>query len=141
MAEEVAAGIILINGINARALFNTSASYSFIDRLFAELHSIELIPTLHSGRVMVPNHTLDIREYCPNYPIRIGDLIMPADLLALRGLIREFDVVLGMNWLTRYYATIDCKSRTVLFRNLNIMRLCSGDVTVHCGADYFIHLS
>nr|CAD1836424.1 unnamed protein product [Ananas comosus var. bracteatus] len=28
----------------------------------------------------------------------------------------EFDVVLGMDWLTKYYATIDCKSRTVTFR-------------------------
>nr|CAD1840676.1 unnamed protein product [Ananas comosus var. bracteatus] len=40
---------------------------------------------------------------------------MPVDLLALRKL-GEFDVFLGMDWLTKYYATIDCKNRTVTFR-------------------------
>nr|CAD1839664.1 unnamed protein product [Ananas comosus var. bracteatus] len=40
---------------------------------------------------------------------------MPIDLLALRKL-GDFDVVLGMDWLTKYYATIDCKNRTVTFR-------------------------
>nr|CAD1817219.1 unnamed protein product [Ananas comosus var. bracteatus] len=40
---------------------------------------------------------------------------MPVNLLALCKL-GEFDVVLGMDWLTKYYATIDCKNRTVTFR-------------------------
>nr|CAD1820340.1 unnamed protein product [Ananas comosus var. bracteatus] len=40
---------------------------------------------------------------------------MPADLLVL-GQLQEFDVVLGMDWLARYYATIDCGARTVTFR-------------------------
>nr|CAD1829264.1 unnamed protein product [Ananas comosus var. bracteatus] len=58
---------------------------------------------------------LDIREFCPSCPVRVEDWIMPVDLLALRKL-GEFDVVLGMDWLTKYYATIDCKNRTVTFR-------------------------
>nr|CAD1820659.1 unnamed protein product [Ananas comosus var. bracteatus] len=66
-------------------------------------------------QVMVPEHTLDIREFCPSCAIRVEDWIMPVDLLALRKL-GEFDVVLGMDWLTRYYTTIDCKHRTVTFR-------------------------
>nr|CAD1818072.1 unnamed protein product [Ananas comosus var. bracteatus] len=40
---------------------------------------------------------------------------MPVYLLALRKL-GNFDVVLGMNWLTKYYATINCKNRMVTFR-------------------------
>ncbi len=35
-AEDVVAGIILINNIRVRALFDTGASHSFIDRLFVE---------------------------------------------------------------------------------------------------------
>nr|CAD1829907.1 unnamed protein product [Ananas comosus var. bracteatus] len=42
---------------------------------------------------------------------------MLVDLLALRKL-GEFDVVLGMDWLTKYYTTIDCMNRTVTFREL-----------------------
>nr|CAD1844011.1 unnamed protein product [Ananas comosus var. bracteatus] len=40
---------------------------------------------------------------------------MPANLLVL-GQLQDFDVVLGMDWLARYYATIDCGARTVTFR-------------------------
>nr|CAD1823326.1 unnamed protein product [Ananas comosus var. bracteatus] len=114
-AENVVAGIILLYGIRVRALFDTGASHSFIDRLFAELHGIPLVSLLHPGRVVVPDHSLDIREICPSCPVRVGDWIMPADLFALRKL-GEFDVVLGMDWLTKYFATIDCKNRTVTFR-------------------------
>nr|CAD1830060.1 unnamed protein product [Ananas comosus var. bracteatus] len=105
----------MLYDIRIRALFDTGASHSFIDRQFAELHSIHLAPTLHLGRVIVPDHTLDVREFCPRCPVRVGDWIMPVDLLALHKL-GEFDVVLGMDWLTQYYATIDCTNRTVIFR-------------------------
>nr|CAD1829905.1 unnamed protein product [Ananas comosus var. bracteatus] len=114
-AEDVVAGIILLDSIRVRALCDTGASHSFIDRLFTELHGIPMFSLLHPGRVVVPDHSLDIREYCPSCPIRVGDWIMPVDLLALRKL-GDFNVVLGMDWLTKYYATIDCKNRTVTFR-------------------------
>jgi len=114
-AENVVAGIILLYGIRARALFDTGASHSFIDRLFAELHGIPLVSLLHPGRVVVPEHSLDIREFCTSCPVRGGDWIMPVDLLALHKL-GEFDVVFDIDWLTKYYATIDCKDRTVTFR-------------------------
>ncbi len=48
-AENVVEGIILINSIRVLALFDFGASHSFIDRLFAELHGIELVPTLPPG--------------------------------------------------------------------------------------------
>nr|CAD1817110.1 unnamed protein product [Ananas comosus var. bracteatus] len=41
-AQEVVAGIIMLYDIRVRALFDTGASHSFIDRQFAELHSIQL---------------------------------------------------------------------------------------------------
>nr|CAD1821801.1 unnamed protein product [Ananas comosus var. bracteatus] len=119
-AENVVAGIILLYGIRVRALFDTGASHSFIDRLFAELHGIPFVSLLHPGRVVVPDHSLDIREFCPSCPVRVGDWIMPVDLLALHKL-GEFDVVLGMDWLTKYYATIDCKDRTVTFREPGVI--------------------
>nr|CAD1823370.1 unnamed protein product [Ananas comosus var. bracteatus] len=112
-AENVVAGIILLNGIRVHALFDTGASHSFIDRLFAELHGIPFVSLLHPGRVVVPDHSLDIREFCPSCPVRVGDWIMPVDLLVLRKL-GEFDVVLDMDWLTKYFATIDCKNRTAV---------------------------
>ena len=31
----------------------------------------------------------------------------------------EFDVILGMDWLHAYYATIDCRTQVVKFRTPN----------------------
>ncbi len=114
MAENVLAGIILINAIRGRALFETGASHSFIGCLFTELHGIKIVPTLHPGQVFVLDHILDIPEYCPSCPVRVGDWIMPIDLLALHR-FGEFNIVLGIDWLTGYYGTIHFNSQLVMF--------------------------
>nr|CAD1832657.1 unnamed protein product [Ananas comosus var. bracteatus] len=41
--------------------------------------------------------------------------VLPADLLVL-GQLQDFDIVLGKDWLARYYMIIDCGARTVTFR-------------------------
>ena len=41
--------------------------------------------------------------------VLIGGQEFPADLVALD--IRDFDVVLGMDWLSRHRATLDCIKR------------------------------
>ncbi|XP_028111276.1 uncharacterized protein LOC114309697 [Camellia sinensis] len=42
------------------------------------------------------------------------NVVLYVDVLPLD--IRHFDVVLGMDWLTKYYATIDCALKRVIFR-------------------------
>ncbi len=44
-------------------------------------------------------------------PVVLGDRVCPMDLVAIP--IREFDLVLGMDWLTRHIAVIDCEKREV----------------------------
>ena len=39
---------------------------------------------------------------------------MPADLVLLD--VIGFDVILGMDWLAQYYATVDCRTKEVIFR-------------------------
>nr|CAD1821588.1 unnamed protein product [Ananas comosus var. bracteatus] len=48
-------------------------------------------------------------------PVQVGDWIMSANLLVLRQL-KGFDLILGMDWLLKYYATIDCESKVLTFR-------------------------
>nr|CAD1833855.1 unnamed protein product [Ananas comosus var. bracteatus] len=45
-------------------------------------------------------------------PVQIGDWIMPADLLVLNQMW-GFDVILGIDWLSKYYAVIDCESKVI----------------------------
>nr|GEX26120.1 putative nucleotidyltransferase, ribonuclease H [Tanacetum cinerariifolium] len=52
-----------------------------------------------------------------NSPLRVGDDIRFANLLPLE--TSDFDIILGMNWLTDHRATIDCHSKRVIFGDLN----------------------
>nr|CAD1833013.1 unnamed protein product [Ananas comosus var. bracteatus] len=40
---------------------------------------------------------------------------MPIRTLVLKKL-KDFDVILGMDWLSKYYVTVDCKSKVITFR-------------------------
>jgi len=44
-----------------------------------------------------------------NCPITIHDRVFPADLVLLE--IQGYDVILGMDWLAKHKATIDCERK------------------------------
>ncbi|GJV98444.1 putative reverse transcriptase domain-containing protein [Tanacetum coccineum] len=52
-----------------------------------------------------------------NYPSRVGDNICSANLLPLE--MSDFDIILGMDWLTQHRATIDYHMKRVIFGDLN----------------------
>ncbi|KAH0728122.1 hypothetical protein KY284_003987 [Solanum tuberosum] len=54
------------------------------------------------------------RKVYRNCPICILHKILPCDLVELN--MVDFDVVLGMDWLHAYYASIDCRTRKVKFQ-------------------------
>ncbi|XP_020081071.1 uncharacterized protein LOC109704708, partial [Ananas comosus] len=59
----------------------------------------------------------------------IGDWIMPINLLVLKQLW-GFDVILGTNWLSKYYAVMDCERKVITFREPNqeemVYKACNG---------------
>ncbi|GJS58849.1 putative reverse transcriptase domain-containing protein [Tanacetum coccineum] len=50
-------------------------------------------------------------------PLRFDDKIRFANLLPLE--MSDFDIILGMDWLTKHRATIDCHTKRVIFDDLN----------------------
>ena len=46
--------------------------------------------------------------------MRVKDAILYVDLFPLK--FRHFDVILGMDWLTKYCATIDCVTKRIVFK-------------------------
>lgn len=53
---------------------------------------------------------------CRSCPIRIGDRELVADLMVLD--MRDFDVILGMDWLATHHASINCRPKEVTFQIL-----------------------
>ncbi|XP_028083946.1 uncharacterized protein LOC114285136 [Camellia sinensis] len=52
----------------------------------------------------------------PTCEILIGDVHLYANLISVD--MDHFDIILGMDWLSKYHATIDCMSKQVVFRPL-----------------------
>lgn len=55
------------------------------------------------------------RKFVEDCPIIVGDRVLPANLAVFRML--GFDIILGMDWLSKYYANIDCRKKEVIFRS------------------------
>ncbi|XP_052477675.1 uncharacterized protein LOC128033724 [Gossypium raimondii] len=69
-----------------------------------------------------------VDKVCKNCPLMIRDLCFTADLMLLP--FDEFDIILGMDWLTLHDAVVNCKRKTIDLRYLNdeIIRIESNDL-------------
>ena len=59
-------------------------------------------------------HSVNVNRVCRNFPKVIPDREFSADLIALP--FQEFDLILGMDWLPKHKATLDCEKKTVVLR-------------------------
>ncbi|MQL77073.1 hypothetical protein Taro_009478 [Colocasia esculenta] len=88
-AEHVTEGTVLLLGVHARVLFDTGATHSFISERFARQLALE------SG---VESEDLEVPCLCT--PLRMKD----------------YDAILGLDWLEEHYALVDCRRKRIVFR-------------------------
>ncbi|GJY02668.1 putative reverse transcriptase domain-containing protein [Tanacetum coccineum] len=110
--SNVVTGTFLLNDRYASILFDTGADRSFISTTFSSL--IDITPTtldhyydfeLADGKIIRINTI--IRGCTLNFldhPFNIN--LMPVEL-------GSFDVIIGMDWLSKYHAVIDCAEKIV----------------------------
>ncbi|GKD34152.1 putative reverse transcriptase domain-containing protein [Tanacetum coccineum] len=110
--SNVVTGTFLLNDRYASILFDTGADRSFVSTTFSSL--IDITPTtldhyydveLADGKIIGINTI--IRGCTLNFldhPFNIN--LMPVEL-------GSFDVIIGMDWLSKYHALIDCAEKIV----------------------------
>ena len=104
--------IISVYDHDAYALVDPGATHSFISVPFIERHQIESQPIDGPMVVSVPNGDIMISEMMvPGSRLVIHDMDFPVDMIVLG--IHDFDIVLGMDWLSRHRATLDCYKKKV----------------------------
>ena len=59
---------------------------------------------------------MELGKVCKDCTINLEDQNLPANLIVLA--IKEFDVILGIEWLTKYHANLDCSNKTITFSTL-----------------------
>ena len=105
-------GIISILDHDAYTLVDPGASHSFASRPFLDRFQIETQPLESRMRVSLPvGDPLVSDRVVRDSRVLIGGQEFPADLVALD--MRDFDVVLGMDWLSRHRTTLDCYKKEV----------------------------
>ena len=97
---------------DAYALVDPGATHSFISVPFIERHQIESQPIDGRMVVSVPNEDTMISErIVPGSRLVIQNKDFPADLIVLG--IHDFDIVLGMDWLSKHRSTLDSYKKEV----------------------------
>ncbi|KAK4395668.1 Transposon Tf2-12 polyprotein [Sesamum angolense] len=111
-APEVITGSFSICGSSAHVLIDPGSTCSFIShdfasRVHASIESLghDLCVSMPAGGVMLVNTVV---RSCP---VVVEGVTLYADLVVIN--LREFDVILGMDWLSCNHALVDCQIKEV----------------------------
>ncbi|GAV57148.1 RVP_2 domain-containing protein [Cephalotus follicularis] len=110
----VVGGTIYISGILAHVLIDPGVTHSFIASEFARnLHGItSRLP--YVLEVSTPACTCLLSDtVMEDSEIMVAGIELSADLIVLP--IRDFDVILGMDWLYAHHACVDCYNKMMTF--------------------------
>ena len=112
--SNVVTGTLQIHTLFARVLIDPGSTHSFISISFVGLlgmsidnRNFDLFVAIPLGDFVVVNKIL--RVCC----VMIGYREMTTDLVLLD--LQNFDVILGIDWLASYHASIDCLGKRVMF--------------------------
>ena len=124
-APRVIAGNFTLYDNEMYALIDAGSTHSYIciKQLSDKLPSVE--PLAYDMLVTNPlGHSAIVNRVYKNYPLMVHDREFSVDLIALP--FHEFDLILGMDWLSKHRAIINCDKKTVLLKCYDL-----SEVTIH----------
>ncbi|XP_070034382.1 uncharacterized protein [Nicotiana tomentosiformis] len=128
-SDAVITGTILVCSRYASVLFDPGPTYSYVSSYFA---SYLVVPhDSLSSLVYVSTPVMDaifVDRLFHSCVVTIGSLETSVDILLLD--MVDFDVILGMDWMSPYHTILDCHAKTL---NL-VLPSGSGSYTVYCDA-------
>jgi hypothetical protein len=80
---------------------------------WVESHNIPVAPMYPPMRVSLVGGRTQTDRFCPSARVQIRGIEFPTDLIVMGNQDTTIDVILGMNWLTKYQASLSCDKRTV----------------------------
>ena len=119
---DTVSGIMIIFGTLAQVLFYSKSSKSFISSSFALQADRELSPLKHKLVVITPLGEQILRNFIfKGCEILIKGVVLKTDLIPLE--IWDFDVILGMDWLSTPQAWVDFFTKTIVFQKPGFPKL------------------
>ena len=114
-AYEIIAGIFSLFDIEMHALIDPGSTHSYvcIEHVFDKIPVVEQLA--YDMHVTSPlGHNISVNSVYRNCPIVIQAIKFLTALIPLP--FREFDLILGMDWLSRHRVITDCGQKTVVLR-------------------------
>ncbi|KAK5836211.1 hypothetical protein PVK06_011971 [Gossypium arboreum] len=128
-SPDVITGTFTLFNTNVIALIDPGSTHSYICETLASSKTLPIESTEFVIRVSNPlGHYVLVNKVCKKSPLVFRGSCFPADLMLLP--FDEFDVILGLDWLTMHDAVVNCKSKTIDLRcaNNEIVRVESTDL-------------
>ena len=114
-APRVIAGNFTIYNNEIHALVDPGSTHSYIciEQLSDKLPSVEplaydMLVTCHLG------HSVRVNRVYKNFPLMVNDREFSVDLIDLP--FHEFDLILGMYWLSKHRVIVDCDKKTIVLK-------------------------
>jgi hypothetical protein len=115
----VALGTFSVEYHSTNVLFDTGATHSFVSVSWLESHNIPVAPMYPPMTVSSVGGRTQTDRFCPSAKVQIRGIEFPADLIVMSNRDTTIDVILGMNWLTKYQASLSCDKGTVKLVSLS----------------------
>jgi hypothetical protein len=110
-ARDIVLGMFLASSHPATILFDSGASHSFVSSSFVAKHSLLIATMKHTMLVSSPGGEMRTKHICPAVSITIRGVDFPSNLILLDS--KGIDIILGMDWLSKYDGVIQCTRKTV----------------------------
>jgi hypothetical protein len=111
-APDVVIAMFLVNDTSAVVLFDSGASHSFRSAAYVRKHNLSLALLWCQMIVSSLGGDMPTRQLCPKVNLKIrGGVYFVTNLIVLES--KGIDVILGMDWLSKYKVLIDCAKKSV----------------------------
>ena len=112
----VVTGTLLIDNCYAKVLFDSGATHSFISSNFVKSLQNRHLENFEGELLVRTPIGVDVRisHKIPMIEINLTEKKLPAEVYVLN--VKDFDVILGMDWLETHYVLLDCCHKKIIFQ-------------------------
>ncbi|KAL2938982.1 Transposon Ty3-I Gag-Pol polyprotein [Bienertia sinuspersici] len=128
---DVITGTFLIQSNPAYLLFDSGASHSFIASTFVNKIGLKPSNTLHTQVTIPTGSIIPCSKLYENVSIEIAGSVLCANFVEFN--LTEFDAILGMDWLSKHKAKIDCHEQKISLKGPKGIRISYRGVIVKPG--------